>query len=648
VYIDVYRSGVNTNINQNDSVFVQTFTYNPLSDTNVLENNLMLSLSGLAGNNGDSYQLIAQARDQYGNTNDNFEVVQSSVSNANSMVHHFDVNSGYALNSLPLGKDIIFTLIAKNVSDQTIEAFTGEVYIEVQENEGLIFGSWNSDKFAGKDKIVVNMKGGVGYFVMNNSEKEDINIGVKFGTNISQDFVLGFAASHKGISTTSQFALYADNTEFNSREFVKVTVFALNADGMINTDYTGNHNVTFRTNENMNDYSVKINDQTVEGNNRTFSLNFVNGEAVAVVKNILGAYESYEEFSLSAIGDGAAQSNLLNLKASNNPVNEVLINGAEHMGEALNKTSYGSRIKINFMTGYGDFQPITYYNGIVYASVVEDPNNNNSVRIADREIKISNGIGNLIIDNVDKEMVRIKLERQIDGIIALNKEFYVTFASVDVIPPKLVNAYAENPYLIHLVFSEPLDPVNVFKTSNYRGIGPRIHTVCYYSDEVTLHLATPLTLNKNITIQINNDGADGIKDKAGNYLTDNSKSFATPGVDLIGNRASDEYFAVELPANFVAKQSVNTTFRVVVKHMNACGFLSGKNTINAKHKISNAKVSYEGVSGVTGPSTIEFTDGKAEFNVTVPANPSTGDIIIRIDDSVIRGGGKTNINNVLP
>nr|HPG31822.1 fibronectin type III domain-containing protein [bacterium] len=272
VYIDVYRSNSNSNITQNDSVFVQTFVYNSASDTNIAENKLLYSLTGLSGTNGDSYQLIAVARDEFGNANDNFQTAQGAVSGSNSTVHHFNIiPNGFDINSLPVGKDVTFTLLAKNASDALIESLQAGAYVSIQENDGIIFGSWNSDKFADNDGFNVNIKNGVGYFSMNNSEKEQLGVKVKFGLNLFSNFTFNFTAARKGVSTTAQFALYANNTEFNANEFAEVTVFALNADGMINTAYSGFYNVTFKVIENNNDYSVKINDMTVEGNNKTFN-----------------------------------------------------------------------------------------------------------------------------------------------------------------------------------------------------------------------------------------------------------------------------------------------------------------------------------------------------------------------------------------
>jgi len=651
VYLDVYRSNPNGLISDS-MIFVNTINYNPLTDTS-LEAKMNVVVTGLSGGNGDTYQFIVKARDNSGNIDVNKEVTSTQISNVNSVVHHFDIGSQYNISSLPVGKDISFTIYAKNSSNLNVDAFNGKVSIKISESQGVIYNSWYSDKFLENDILYVNLVNGIGYFSLNNSEKEQLAVNITMG-NISNGFNFVFVPRNAGTTSTTQLALYADQTEFNANSSINVKVFALNTDGMINSSFTQSLNVDFAVVESgMNDYSVKINDNSMPGNKLTLSLNFQNGEAGIVLSDPISGGMTYEDITLSASASGVAPSNVLSLKALLNSINDVAVAGAGGVGSEINKTSYGTRIQMKLLSGYyngSSLELYSYFNGIVNALITEDPNGNNSARIIDKQVKFANGIGELTVDNIDREMIKINLSANIPGVITLNKDFYVTFASVDNVTPKLVKAYAENPYLIHLEFSEALDPVNVFRTANYSGISQRIHTVCYYSDEVTLHLSSPLPLGKSLTISVNNEGSDGIRDKAGNLLDNGSKSitFTTPNVDLIGARASDEHFALEMPAKVKAGQSV--TFRVVAKHMNACGFLSGNNSINAKHKLSTAKVTVSGVAGATvDRSVIDFNDGKAEFNVTVPGSSTNGQTLtVKVDDGVIVGAQQSQVSDIVP
>ncbi|HPQ20146.1 MAG TPA: fibronectin type III domain-containing protein, partial [bacterium] len=146
VYLDVFISNPNMPLTYSDSVYLTTIMYNPNNDTDLQNNNIVYQLTGISGYDND-YEILVTARDQYGNKEDNFEKSRIVVSDSAEIIQNFAIESFYDLSALPIGRDINFTIKARNSANELVTGFSGSVMVEIQENGGMIFNSWTSNKF---------------------------------------------------------------------------------------------------------------------------------------------------------------------------------------------------------------------------------------------------------------------------------------------------------------------------------------------------------------------------------------------------------------------------------------------------------------------------------------------------------------------
>ncbi|HON56350.1 MAG TPA: hypothetical protein PLJ38_04965, partial [bacterium] len=90
------------------------------------------------------------------------------------IIQNFAIESFYDLSALPIGRDISFTIKARNSANELVTGFSGSVMVEIQENGGMIFNSWTSNKFEtnkGSKGFTVKIVDGIGYFTLNNSDR---------------------------------------------------------------------------------------------------------------------------------------------------------------------------------------------------------------------------------------------------------------------------------------------------------------------------------------------------------------------------------------------------------------------------------------------------------------------------------------------
>ncbi|HPQ20147.1 MAG TPA: hypothetical protein PKX90_12875, partial [bacterium] len=111
--------------------------------------------------------------------------------------------------------------------------------------------------------LLLKIVDGIGYFTLNNSEREQL-VAKVIMDNIQNIYNFNFVPNNAGSTSTAQFALFADKYEFNEQQNVNITVYALDLQGRINTDYSqSNVQVEFKIKEISAhpDYSVKIDNQ---------------------------------------------------------------------------------------------------------------------------------------------------------------------------------------------------------------------------------------------------------------------------------------------------------------------------------------------------------------------------------------------------
>ncbi|MFH1173301.1 MAG: hypothetical protein V1692_02110, partial [bacterium] len=279
----------------------------------------------------------------------------------------------------------------------------------------------------------------------------------------------------------------------------------------------------------------------------------------------------------------------------------------------------GKRIKFIAYAQTAGGQKINY-NGLANWKRISETTDNSSSYISPAQIQFHDGMAEFYVEDSEYESVAFRLE---EGAIISN-DVTATFQNVNQTPPVVTQVVGDTPYIVHIYFDKDVDSTNALREDNYNGVG-QINKVCWYGDDVTLHLAQRLDLGSNQTLTVkgfSSNGSNAIKDKDGNYIqNDVNMSFSVPLVDYQGSpNPGQDWFEVQVTQQTVPV-NVDTVVGVKVFHKNACGYLTGSNRVNATTQVSSANISYSG-SGtvVNGPSSVDVSSGEAQFTVTVNCN----------------------------
>jgi hypothetical protein len=185
----------------------------------------------------------------------------------------------------------------------------------------------------------------------------------------------------------------------------------------------------------------------------------------------------------------------------------------------------------------------------------------------------------------------------------------------------------DTPWIVHIYFNEDIDSVTGGEEANY-DVGVTINKVCWYGDNVTLHLdAIPGGgLGGTFNLTINN-----VEDTTGNAISSASyNNISVPNVDYQGSPgAGGDWFEVQVSDTTPADGDV---VHVTVYHKNVCGYLTGSNNVNKNVNLTTIDINYGGTLGTAGLSsyetTVDISSGKAEFDVTIQCCTGGGTTII--------------------
>ncbi len=533
-----------------------------------------------------------QAQDSFGNELVN--TVTKSAEPAATVNHIHMVASGTGSVNQP----VLVRLEAHDVSHAPVSSFNGSLQINVAESGGTVNN--NSVVLSTTDRVTgvrnnVEMAGGRGLFTVTTDEIEDLTISIN---GIAVDPSGGLLISFKGAmgGAFSQYVISAKS--YGANTGIPILVSAVDASGKVIDGYAGTVTLNVTGNTAAITWAVINGAGTLSGNAYTFAP----GDHGEVLLSLGGA-NSGDVLNISASG---AASNTETVTAKS--VTQYLVESRGQRVLAAGVTTTGGRITFDVFAADSSGNRLSGYSGSATVTITGESlgSPGSSARATPASLSFSNGVATFELEDSEYESVQFKVENPGPPLISSGL-LDAIFRSSDAHPPEVLRAVAENPYEVRIFFSEELDQVNTVVLSNWAYNGAVPHTVCWYGDQVTLHMTTAV-FNQAATVSIQGTSGDDIKDKSGNYIGNNPVVSVqdVPRQDYLGGGTNDkDFFEIQIAGT-----------HVVVYHKNSCGYLSGANAANQKVALGSgpATVSYTGT--LTGPASINFNDGVAEFDVT--------------------------------
>ncbi len=548
--------------------------------------------------NDTPYYFRVRAEDNLGNREMNNRIESAKTIVAGGGVRTIDIQ---VASTGTMGTPELVTLTAKDGG--SVDAnFSDSVRVSVTEQSTRVSNSWLlsvQDRFSG-DLAEVDMFNGIGHFTIDSLEPDVLTIStVGIGSSAMQ---IQFGADSVTSATLSSFAVQGPSTartNGTTLEGAQIWVSALDVNGQVISDYAGVIDITVTGSAT---YSPSNNSGSLSGNQYTFAAGD-NGEVLFIVKDTTA-----EQVTFTAASGGKSDAHVVDFFA----VNEYLIFSGGTSG--ISHEALGNRAKFTVYAASSGTRVRGYDATLTWVKQSGDANDSSYASPA--SISMKDGVAEFYVENSEYEDLTFKVT---DG-TNISVDTTLAFLSTDTNAPTVINAVAESPYLIHLYFDEEIDSKNALIKANY-DVGINIHTVCWYNDNVTIHLDTAMTLGstQNITVQGSDNGTNGIKDQNGNYISGEQViPFVVPEVDYQGGAIpGEDWFEVQVSPTTVTP-STPTDIEVTVYHKNACGYLTGSNRVNAKTNDSSASVNYSG-SGILNSSTtsVDVSSGVAKFTINV-------------------------------
>lgn len=560
--------------------------------------------------NGTTYYFGVRAQDNAATPNINTNTTTESAKPYTS-VNHITISSAA---SGTVGTPVLVKLTAySSIDDSTINTSFADA-VKVNVTESAAAGTQPKYIISSQDRVTrdtaeVAMTSGVGYFTIDAVESTTVSINVSGISSNTQ--TIAFTGSSGSIA--SQIALDCDSaakTGTTTTDGVLIWVSIVNTSGKVVTGYTGTINISL-TGSGSRALSVK---QGTTGN--------LSGAAPSYTYAYTAADNGEVVFRLT---DDTAESVTVNALASGltSGTKSITFSGVqkyiiESGGQyTINATTTGNRIKFIAYAATNAGIKIGGYSGTANWLRVSETTSNNSSQAIPSTITFTDGQAEFHVEDSEYETVTFKIADSTDGNIN-SGDINATFVSVDPTPPDIRSAIAETPFLIHLYFTEEIDSTNALKTTNYTGVGA-INKVCWYGNEVTVHLAAQLALGSASSITVNGVSPDGIKDTNGNFMGTKTPGFTVPNVDYQGTANSGtDWLEIQVsPSSVPAGSNQNVT--VIVRHKNACGYLSGSNAVNRATNVPSADFTYGGAGTIVsgGAASRTMSDGTIEFTLTV-------------------------------
>ncbi len=542
-------------------------------------------------------------------------------------VDHISITSVDATSAM--GTPIFVTLKAHDSSHNLVSTYSTSVTMTVSESGGgQLPESWNVSPNGGPggaSTFSVGMANGKGYFTVDAQEPETLTLQT---SGISSDGAVNlvFTAS-ANTSAINSFAVGGPTkavTGSGTSDGAFVWVSAIDSNGKVKTNYTGTANLNIvDPTSNTTTLTVKDGAGTLTGNNYTFHADD-KGEAIFQLKDTAA-----ETVSVSETGTGSNTYSVAFAGAT-----KFLLSSGGGPFATTFSTVGGTNQSITFdiKATLSNNEEVTSYNGTATwnrASETKIDGNGgdtDSSTATPASISFTNGAGSFSLSNTEYEEVIFTLTDT--GMTSGN--ITVDFENSDSNAPQITEVVVENPWLIHIYFSEELDATTAGNENFYdigSGLGSGIDKVCWYGDDVTLHLANRLTLGGAVNVTVN-----GVKGSDNNTINETKSSISVPDVDHQGAAIGGaDWFEVQ-PST--ATPSNGTEVTVTVYHKNACGYLRGSNATNATTTAAgsgSASISYGGT--VSGDSTVSMSGGTGTFKF-IPSAAGQSFVITVTKDGV--------------
>ncbi|MCP4652286.1 MAG: hypothetical protein GY858_02730 [Candidatus Omnitrophica bacterium] len=596
------------------------------------DNECTYGITGLSANT--EYHFRVRAEDSVPNQDTNAYILTAKTPPATGVDHVGITAVGSASSSV--GDPVMVKLTAWQNAGETIVAtnFADSIIVDVIESSSRMQNSW---LLSVRDRMTggvgeVAMFNGVGYFTVDSLEPETITVSVEVGTNASAERTLNVALT--SVTGAAIDALVSQGPgAVSTNQQGQIWLSAIDNQGNLVTDYAGIVNITV-SEENSNGSAVLRKGGSVVAGSYSFTgAGGDNGEILLTLENS-EAEEVNIIFSVSGVGDVAENVNFLGVDKLYVYSGASFSSGYQVAGTRIRFTAYSGNDASGVRLGG--------YNATVNVNILSESTNDSSSYVDPSSITFVDGIGEFALENSQVENVKFQLEDAGDATIK-SAEITVSFQSSDTNPPEVLEAVAETPYLVHVYFDEDIDSDNAQNKDNYNGIGD-IHTVCWYEDNVTLHLSNPLTLGGTFNLDVRGDdnGTGGIKDKDNNYISGmTTVSGDVPSVDYQGGAISGQDWYEVQPATLTPL--AGETVSVVVYHKNACGYLSGTNAVNRTAVPSDSSdVTFGGTVTGIDDATVDMGSAEGAFQFVIPVGALIGQTVtITVDDGAISGDSPT-------
>lgn len=569
--------------------------------------------SGLT--DGIKYYYMVRAQDAFDNREGN-NVVENAVPAAAVDKIFIEVASA----SSTIGNPVWVALKAKDTGGGVVTSFSDSVQVTVSESSTRLRESWllsMQNRMTG-DLAEVDMFQGVGYFTVDSLEPEIITLntnGIASAGAVAIDFLPGQnGATATAFATQGPARANIGNAASDGALF---WVSAVDSNGQVDSNFTGAVNINL-TDPGAGSASLVL----VEGA----------GAFGGSAPNYMYTFDAADKGeALFQLKDTEVES--INIVINNNVIVGDYTVGFEGVSQyvvdsgassGISHEALGTRIKFLVYAANTAGDKLKGYNQTAtWRKISETIDNESSYVSPSANIQFVDGIAEIFVENSEFETVRFNITEDSNNSVTTGN-VDVIFQSTDTSPPEVTEVVAESPYLVRIYFNEDIDSTNALIKSNYDlpGGAGNIHTVCWYEDNVTLNLTSPLTLGGVVSVTVKGDdnGISGVKDKDGNFISGSTVigGVQVPEVDYQGGALQgDDWFEIQL-SQYTVTAGVNTNITVTVRQKNACGYLVGSNRVNAKTNDASATVSTGG-SGtiISAPGSVDISMGEIEFTVTV-------------------------------
>ncbi|MBU1124852.1 MAG: hypothetical protein KKC84_02410, partial [Candidatus Omnitrophica bacterium] len=560
---------------------------------------------------GTLYYFAVRARDYQNNEEKNTRY-ETAIPYGN--VDHITISSA---TSGTVGTPVLVKLTAYSSADDSTPdtTFSDAVKVQIGEISPSYFLSV-------KDRVTENvaevpMSNGVGYFTIDSPIPQIINFiisGISYiPSGLGQQIVFSPASTD---SSVTQFALVYDTkvkAGNNPEDGSCIRIYAVDSTGKTKTDYTGT--ITWVINDPGNSSISKEvikGDGVLNPNDYTF-VETDKGEMVLHLKDT-----EQEDVTFTINSPFSSNPSLITITYYG--VSKYLLEAAGQT--AIDASTTGTRIKYIAYAAASDDTKLGGYSETAQFIRQSETNNNDSSTVSPSSIEFLNGKAEFYVENSEYETVAFKLQEIANPSIE-SASTNANFASSDTTAPDIREVVAETPFLIHIYFTEEVDTTNAQISTNYTGVGT-INKICWYGNEVTLHLASALTLGSTTeSVSVNGVSPNGIKDDNGNFMGNKNKGFTVPHVNYQSSSyGSSDWLEIQVSPSTVAIGA--QTVKVIVYHKNACGYLSGSNSINKATDVSSVGLSYTNSQYLSSPpSSTSMSDGKSEVTLnTAFTSPS--------------------------